>query len=179
MVRAARGSPLWGALHEPLTPMLGSPGVLIIRRFDAPSDVLWRVWNESDLARRWWCPERFTVLEHRFDARPDGVWHTILRAPDGEVYRRHGRFREVLPGARFTFSLVWDDHPTDSEVWVTVTLEESGGRTLLTLRHGPYPNVEWRRAEEEAWHAAFDQLETIVGCSRGASAVHCAAASGR
>lgn len=56
--------------------------------------------------------------------------------PDGTRYPDHSAFKEITPSSRWVF-----DHGDGQGVEVTITLEEAGAGTLVTLRQ-LYPNRE-------------------------------------
>ena len=50
-----------------------APPVLVIKRtFDAPRDLVWKVWSDPDQAKHWWGPKGFTLPFVEMDQRPGG-----------------------------------------------------------------------------------------------------------
>lgn len=81
------------------------PELTITRVFDAPRELMFRLWTEPEHISRWWGPHDFTVPHAEFDARPGGRLRIDFRGPDGEVFPNYG---EV---ARFRPSTGWCSPP--------------------------------------------------------------------
>ena len=50
----------------------------ITRIFDAPPDIVFRLWSEPEHMARWSCPKDFTTTFHEGDVRPGGRWRMKL-----------------------------------------------------------------------------------------------------
>jgi len=90
--------------------------------------------SDPGLLARWWGPAGFTNSIHRFELRPGGAWHTVMRGPDGSEYPNESQFVEVVPPARIVFRHLGAVHGYE----LTMTFEPDGAQTLLT------------------WHMVFD-----------------------
>jgi uncharacterized protein YndB with AHSA1/START domain len=135
---------------------------LVIRRvFDAPRDLVFKVWTDRGHAIRWWGPKDFTTPELEMDLRPGGAWRAIIRSPDGKDYPQHGVFREIVAPERLVFTFIWDDKPSE-EMLVTVTFAERGRNTEITFRKGPFTSVDSHDSEQQGWNEFFDRLEAYV-----------------
>jgi uncharacterized protein YndB with AHSA1/START domain len=64
----------------------------IVRTFDAPRALVWKMWTDPAHVAVWWAPEHFTTPVVRMDVRPGGAIHMVMRAPDGADYPFDGRF---------------------------------------------------------------------------------------
>ena len=49
------------------------PEFAMDREFDAPRELVWRVWTEPELLARWYGPNVESVI-HKFELRPGGMW---------------------------------------------------------------------------------------------------------
>ena len=47
------------------------------RIFDAPRELVWKVWTEPNHIARWWGPKGFTNTIHTMDVKPGGVWISL------------------------------------------------------------------------------------------------------
>lgn len=83
------------------------PGPLdleLTRRLKARRATLWRCWTEPALLTQWFCPRPWVATDFRVDLRPGGIFASIIRGPEGEVFDNDpGCFLEVVPEVR----LVW------------------------------------------------------------------------
>ena len=66
----------------------GAPRSVVLRNvrvFDAPRDLVWKAFTESERLMQWWGPKGFTMLVAKLDLRPGGVFHYSMRSPDGRA----------------------------------------------------------------------------------------------
>lgn len=122
--------------------------LVIIRVFDAPRELVWQAFAESDRLAQWWGPAESTMLVYTLDFRPGGVFHYGMRSPEGHLSWGRFVYRDIQPPERMVFVNSFSDEegnvtrapfsPTwPLEVLNTLTLTESDGKTTLTLRGGP------------------------------------------
>ena len=155
----------------------GDQGELTITRvFDAPRDRVWRAWTDPEQFKRWWGPQGFTSPFCRIDLRVGGAYLFCMRSPEGQDFWSTGNYREIAPLQR----LVWTDSFADEngnvvpashygmgsdfppELLVTVTLEDQGGKTVMTLRHAGMPPGEMSDSAAAGWNGSFDKLAEAV-----------------
>lgn len=108
--------------------------VVFERVFDAPRELVWKVYTEPERIARWWGTHGSTTEVVDMDLRPGGRWHYISHAPDREPIGFFGDYLEVEPPARIlrTFTV---DIPGFEPGRETMTLEDLGdGRTRITER---------------------------------------------
>ena len=145
--------PAAAAKPEPLS-------LTLTRLYDAPRDLVFRVWTEPEHLRRWCAPTGFTVPDSDGDLRPGGAWRATMRAPDGSEHRLAGVYREIAPPERLVFTHAWldaDGRP-GIETLVTVTLEDRAGRTLLTLVQSGFESAGSRDGHAGGWTETLDRL---------------------
>jgi len=112
--------------------------ILITREFDAPRRLVYRAWSEPELVKRWWHANRGEVTVVEIDLRVGGKWRQVMVADDGMEVGFHGEYREIVPDQRIVATEVYEGLPEgvseeEGGTLNTVTLEETGGRTRLTL----------------------------------------------
>lgn len=142
-----------------------------MRVLNAPRELVWRAWTEPDRFRRWWGPQGYTSPVTRTDPRVGGRFLWGMQPPDGQAFYITGVFREVVPPERFAVAKSFADAegtavppsrygvPGDwpAETVLSVTLEESGGRTAMTVREAGVPEV-MRGPNEQGMGEALDRL---------------------
>lgn len=142
--------------------------LVITRIFDAPRDLVFKVWTESEQLKRWWGPKGFKLGVSRLDFHPGGVFHYSMQSPDG--YEMWGKFvyREITPPEKIVFVNSFSDEEGNTvrvpfsptwplEVLNTLTLEEHDGKTTLTLRGGPTNATEDERKTFTGMHESMQQ----------------------
>lgn len=141
------------------------PSLTIRRVFDAPRELVFRVWTDGDHLKRWCCPAGFTIPFSEGDIRPGGRFRTCMRSPQGEDNWLQGAYREIVPVERLIFTHAWEnpDGSPQHETLVTVTFAETGdGRTRLTLHQAFFPDEASRDGHEGGWNETLDNLETYL-----------------
>src|SRR5262245_63539620 len=74
--------------------------IVITRVFDAPRDLVWKVWTQPEHVARWWGPRGFTTTVTELDLRVGGRSRYVMKGPDGAEYPVCGVFREIVPFER-------------------------------------------------------------------------------
>ncbi len=120
-----------------------TPDLVLTRVFDAPRDLVFRAWTEPAMLLKWWGPRGFTNTFHEIDVRPGGKWLFIMHGPDGVDYPNQIVFDEVIRPERLVYTHGSGVEGDPGTFNVTVTFEEQGSRTLLTLRM-LFPSIEER-----------------------------------
>lgn len=109
--------------------------IVTTRRYDAPRDLVWRVFTQRGHVEKWWGPVGFTTTTSEMDVRPGGLWRHVMHGPDGTDYPNCVRYSVVEPPSRLEWA---HDDDSGGAPWFhcVVTFEDApGGGTLLTLRH--------------------------------------------
>ena len=110
--------------------------LVLTRAFDAPRELVFKVWTDPKHVARWWGPRGFTNPVCELDLRPGGAILIHMRGPDGTVYPMTGTYQEIVRPERLVFTsaaLDSDGNPM-FEVLTTVTFAEEGGKTKQILR---------------------------------------------
>jgi uncharacterized protein YndB with AHSA1/START domain len=147
---------------------LSESEVVLTRVFDAPRALVFEIWTEPHHLAKWWGPRDFTNPVCELDVRVGGKILIHMRAPDGTVYPMTGTFREIVAPERLVFTAIVEDRNGRAllEGLVTVTFEDEGGKTRLTVREKAValqPVAGPMLAGMEAgWAQSLYRLETVV-----------------
>jgi uncharacterized protein YndB with AHSA1/START domain len=107
----------------------------LTRVFDAPRELVFKMWTDPKRVAQWWGPRGFTNPVCELDVRPGGAIRIHMRGPDGTVYPMTGFYQEVVEPERIVFTsaaLDADGNPM-FEVLTTVTFAEQGDKTKQIL----------------------------------------------
>ena len=110
--------------------------LVLTRVFDAPRELVFKVWTDPKHVAQWWGPHGFTNPVCELDARPGGAIRIHMRGPNGIVYPMTAVYQEVVEPERLVFisaALDADGKPM-FELLNTVTFAEEGGKTKQILR---------------------------------------------
>jgi len=146
--------------------------LVIERVFDAPRELVWKAWTEPERIMRWWGPKGYTSPACKIDLRVGGRYLYCMRSPEGQDLWSTGVYREIVPFERMVCTNSFADEngnvvpasdygiTTDLplEMLATVTFEDLGGKTKLTLRHEGFPAGEMSEMAQAGWNETFDKL---------------------
>jgi uncharacterized protein YndB with AHSA1/START domain len=154
-------------VKTPATTVRKSERELVVSRTIAgPPRLVFEAWTKADLFRRWWVPKAapITLLSCELDVRVGGTYRLVFGFGE-QTMAFFGRYLEVTPCSR----LVWtnDEGGEDAAAITTVTFEERGGETLVTV-HDLHPTKEALDAaiasgSTEGMPAQLAQLDELVG----------------
>ena len=150
---------------------------VISRTFDAPRDLMWKIWTERDHLAKWFGPKGVTIVSAKNDLRVGGVFHYGMKTADGKMMWGKWIYREIVPPRRLVFIVSFSDeqggvarHPFNAE-WPletlsTVTFAEQDGKTEVTVRWTPHNATESERKTfetnregmKQGWGGTFDRL---------------------
>ena len=135
----------------------------LVRDFDAPRDLVFRVWTEPEHMSQWLLPRGVSTPQDTIsqDLRVGGFWRwTMVNEQDGTRYPTVAQFREIVEAERLVFT--WGDED-EQPAQITVTFAERDGGTRLTLHLiGPAEMVTDEAGIEEGWSECLDSLELFL-----------------
>ena len=151
-------------------------GLVVERVIDAPRELVWRAWTEPEHFMRWYGPAGFTMPACEIDFRVGGRHLWGLRSPDGWAYWTTGVYREIVPFERFVATdTLADEHgnvvpaahygmggDAPMETLITVTFEDLGGKTKITLRQAGWADDSMAAGAAGGWNQAFDKLSSTL-----------------
>src|SRR5205807_2929833 len=83
--------------------------ITFVRTFDAPRELVFRMWTDAKHLAEWWGPRHFDNPVCEADARPGGPILIHMRGPDGMVHVMGGAYSEIIPPTRIVFTTSVDD----------------------------------------------------------------------
>ncbi len=101
------------------------------RIFDAPCELVWKVYTDPELVPKWWGPKYLTTTVDKMDVRVGGVWRFVQRDQDGKEYAFNGDYREIVPHERLVYTFEFEGMPGHVLI-ETITFEELDGKTKMT-----------------------------------------------
>ena len=132
-----------------------------VREFDAPRELVFEAWTDPKHLAQWWGPDGFTTTTSAFDMRPGGVWRFVMHGPDGRDYENRITFDEVVRPERLVYHHGGGDDVEPVQFRTTVTFEDIGGRTRLTMR-GVFPSAAERDRAIRDYGADKGLVQTLA-----------------
>jgi uncharacterized protein YndB with AHSA1/START domain len=132
----------------------------VSRVIDAPRLLVFKAWTEPEQIARWWGPKGYSTVEYQMDVRPGGAYWFVMRSPEGTDHRKRVMYREIVAPERIVFTFAWEDADgrLGHELLVTVTLEELGSRTRLTLHQSMFETVGGRDSHVIGWTSCLERF---------------------
>jgi uncharacterized protein YndB with AHSA1/START domain len=154
---------------------------VIARTFDAPRDLMFRLWTEREHLQQWFGPKGVELFSCTNDLEPGGMMHYGMRTPDGGEMWGRWIYREIRPPELLVFILSFSDpegglaRAPFEERWplhmlTTVTFAEEGGRTTVTVRKAAFEATDEERkvfhdghaSMQQGWTGTFEQLAAYL-----------------
>ncbi len=141
----------------------------IKRTFDAPRELVFKAWTDSQLIKRWWGPTYFTTPTADVDGRLGGKLYIVMHGPKGTEFDVdmpvQGVFTEYDPPSRlvFTNQALFDELGDPQLATIcTVTFTDLGEKTEMSLyitleKTNPAAEAAWAGAEM-GWNQSLDKL---------------------
>jgi uncharacterized protein YndB with AHSA1/START domain len=110
----------------------------LVAEFDAGVERVWQIWEDPRQLERWWGPPTWPATFEDFDFQPGGKAGYYMTGPEGEKAGGWWRFTAIQAPNSLEFDDGFaDDNGAPVEAMgithATVTLEENGGRTRMTI----------------------------------------------
>ncbi len=144
----------------------------IEREFDAPRELVWKMFADPYHLSRWWGPAGFTNPVVELDFREGGRWYHVMRGPDGRDYPADSVFVEIAPPERIVYrnrqldDTVFAGNPPPSFLRVIGFEALPGNRTRLTLNAyfdtAASKDAVTRRGFREGTLESWDKLATLL-----------------
>ena len=151
--------------------LVGDREIAATRVFDAPREVVFKMWTDPKHIGQWWGPNGFTTTTFSMDVKPGGVWRYVMTGPDGREYRNKVTFVEIVEPQRIVYKHGGDRGPEDRDVepvnfQVTTTFEPEGAdKTRLTMRM-VFPSAAAKDFTVEKYGAIEGQRQTLDRLAR-------------
>jgi uncharacterized protein YndB with AHSA1/START domain len=150
--------------------------VVIERTFDAPADLIWRMWTDPELLKEWFGPTGATIPVAKMDVRVGGS-RLVCMEVETPAGRRSmwfaGEYLEVVANQLLVYTEfmsdengnvmsrsetgVSDGHPATTEV--RVELKQLDGVTKMVMTHAGIPSDS---PGASGWTMALDKLAARV-----------------
>ena len=148
------------------------------RVFDAPIDLVWRMWTDPMSFKAWYGPAGATVPVAELEAWPGGRRRVCMAVGQNQMWFT-GQHLEVSEPTRLVYTeTIADEHgnpispesigmppKTPGTTEVTVILDDANGGTRVTLTHAGVPAES---GAARGWNAAFDKLAAELRAATGA-----------
>ncbi|MEM8862120.1 MAG: SRPBCC domain-containing protein [Chloroflexota bacterium] len=152
--------------------MSDQPSVVIERTLDAPIDLVWKMWTESEHFSSWYGPMGMTIPVAKMDVQVGGKRHICMEMNSPERQMKMwlvGEYIEITPVTRLVYTEAMSDEDgnvlspaamgmpegSPESTQVVVELEDLDGSTKMTMTHVGVPADS---PGAGGWRMAFDKM---------------------
>jgi uncharacterized protein YndB with AHSA1/START domain len=144
--------------------------VVVSRVFDAPARLLFEAYSTPEHLMKWFGPRGWPLTLCEVDFRVGGRFRFQMTGPDGQTNTPFGgQYLEIVPDRRIVYDNAFET-PGAEKMTVTVTFDEQGDRTTLTI-HTLFASVAMKDEHVgggivEGINSGLDQLTEVVAGMR-------------
>jgi uncharacterized protein YndB with AHSA1/START domain len=136
--------------------------LVITRTFNAPARLVFEAWTRPELFRQWWVPRSMeaSLLSCEMDVRVGGGYKLVF-GHGGSEAAFFGKYLEVVPHSRLSWT---NEEGGENGPITTVTFEEKGGKTLLTMTelHPTKESLDENLGVVQGLRETFGQLDELL-----------------
>ena len=141
--------------------------LVLTHSFDAPRERVFDAWLDPRAIGKWIGPRVIKAEAKQLEPKVGGRYRIHMKGADGsDGPVVAGTYREIVRPERLVFTWAWETAHTHGvaghETLVTLTFEEHGGRTTMTLRHERFESKESRDSHNQGWNASFAKLAEVL-----------------
>lgn len=136
-----------------LTTNVDGRDLVMERIFNAPRDLVFEAFSETEHLENWWGPRGWKTENRIFVFKPNGIWHYCMRCTDenqGEYYGQEswGKavYHEIIVPEKIVYTDTFVDEEGNAldgmpEILVTMKFVEHEGKTKL-ITHSQFTSIE-------------------------------------
>jgi len=122
--------------------------LVITRTFNAPRELVFKMWAQAEHLVRWWGPKGFEPLIKKLEFKPGGEFHYGMKDANGQELWGKFIYRDIVEPGKIVYVNCFCDEDGNTirspflpnwplEILNTVTFEFEDGKTKLTLTARP------------------------------------------
>lgn len=123
--------------------------LVVEKILNAPRELVFEVWTNPNHLVHWWGPVGFTTTSREMDMRSGGTWRFTMHGPDGHDFLNKIVFLEVEKPSKLVYQHAGEGETADISFHVTVTFEQQGNQTRLTMKSVLSSSEELDRLDKE------------------------------
>ncbi len=158
-----------------------STEIEITHTFNAPRELVFKAFTESEHLQNWWGPKGWTFDVSKLDFRPGGVFHYSQKSADGNVMWVKFVYSEIIASEKIVYTSFFSDEEGNTvrapfnanwplETLNTMTFIRDEGKTTLTMIMVPVSptkeEIKTFEASQEivqnGFTGTFDQLSEYL-----------------
>ncbi|TPN86707.1 SRPBCC family protein [Aquimarina algicola] len=138
--------------------------VTLKRTFNAPIQLVWEAWTQSEHIAKWWGPKGMDVKVLEHDFKVGGKWRYSMMMPNGNEFISEGVYTEIVEFEKIISSA--DFKPMTENVEIQALFEADGNKTNFTF-NVVHQTEEYCKQQEKlgimnGWGSVFDRLAEFL-----------------
>jgi uncharacterized protein YndB with AHSA1/START domain len=102
------------------------------RVFNAPRELVWKIYNDPERVPEWWGPRYLTTFVEKMELKVGGAWRFIQKDAQGNQYAFNGVFQEIAPPERLVYTFEFEPMAGHISTDSLLFEELPGGKTKIT-----------------------------------------------
>lgn len=144
--------------------------LVITRVYNAPARLLFEAWSKPEHLMKWFGPVGWPLTLCEVDFRKGGRFRFAMTGLSGEQNTPFGgEYLEIVPNRKIVYDNAFE-MPDAEKMVVTVTFDENGGKTTLTIHTVFASMAMWNEhvggGFEQGVGSGLDQLAGVVAAMR-------------
>jgi uncharacterized protein YndB with AHSA1/START domain len=111
--------------------MPGSLEMVITHKFEAPRELVYKIYTDPSLIPEWWGPRDLTTIIERMELRPGGIWRYIQHDAQNNEFAFHGVYHSLELNKQIISTFEWEGMP-GHVILETTRFDEQRNRTIVT-----------------------------------------------
>lgn len=138
--------------------------ITIKRTFNAPINLVWEAWTQSEHIAAWWSPKGIKTKIVGHDFKVGGKWKYIMPMPNGQEFIAEGEYTEIIQFEKIISSANFK--PMTEGVEIQSLFKANGNKTDFTF-NVVHPTEEYKIQQEKmgimnGWGSVFDRLGELL-----------------
>ncbi len=127
---------------------------VITRIFNAPKELVFKVWTDPEHIKNWWPLKPFTAGRIDIDLREGGEYAYVMRSEEGQDFPPYqGKFIEIVPNEKIVYSI---DAFKQADRWKTLIGHKVGPEVNFSTLQS-FVTILFEDAGEETTRMTFTQ----------------------
>lgn len=120
--------------------------------YNADKEVVFQAWTKEEQLKQWWGLSGLTTTVEAMEVSIGGKYRFHMQAPNGQEYILEGRYIDIIPNEKLSFTWRWVNEGDDSEeTLVTIDFVEKDGKTELFLTHSQFATMKMATRHNNNW----------------------------
>ncbi|MFF2888534.1 SRPBCC domain-containing protein [Paenibacillus sp. NPDC057967] len=125
--------------------------------YNASIDRVFQAWTKKEQLEQWWGLTGFTTTIEQMEVSVEGNYLFHMQAPNGNIHTLAGRYVEIVPNKKLSFTWKWlNEGAGAEETVVTIDFVEKESKTELIITHSKFSTMQVAKRHNNNWTNALE-----------------------